>query len=300
MTAPVTFWTNTNFSGTASPVQYGSYPSLTPTGIAPNTASSLKVGPLTDVYLYSLVNFDGTMVKISSGDIPNLGSPYNFNDKLRSLKVVFAEPPMATQVACCRGTNNAPCGPYLPGTGRCDQVMLNYCPSVMDAGCRDWASKNPGTADDMVTTWCKTHPSDPFCSCILSPVQTKMIVNPKCIDAQCLLGGYQTLGMKQTACPSVVTCNMQIDARNSGTQLATSIPVEQNCGANSTTSMNTKSTDTTNNYTGAAANQPSMSTGVILFLVFLFMLLIAVVTYVVGARKAVAATASSPKVAVKN
>jgi hypothetical protein len=253
MPAPVTIYAATNLTGVATPIQYGDYPTLTGTGVTPRTASSIDVAAFTEAYLYSAIGYGGEMIKIVGPvKIPNLGvAGLIFNDKLQSMRIVFVAPPLEAQVACCRGTSNASCGPYVPGSGRCTQSMLDYCPSNMDAGCREWAKNNTAAADGMMLTWCAKNPTDPFCSCVLSKASTKLGVNPACIDGNCIRSaGYLTTTMKQFPCPSIINCEMQVMAANSGVQVGASIPIQQNCGGNTTTVANAPLGQTTIKNTG--------------------------------------------------
>jgi hypothetical protein len=285
MLTPVIFWKGENYTNTRNDVTFGEYASLTLLGAQLNSMSSIKIDALTTVILYDGLNFTG-MSKTLTGPLsmPSL-NPIGFNDRPESMKVLFNNPPLSTQVACCRGINTNQCGPYLPGTARCDNTFATYCVTSMDGDCKNWCAKNPALCDDLVKQWCVSHPTDPYCACINSKLNSKQSVNPKCFDPACIKYGYQTQSMAQTNCPSTVTCEMQVNLQNSGTQFATYVPLEQNCGGTSTVRSAQPNSSTTIGASGATAatvtaipnNSIPTSSGRSYGLIYLFIFMILVV-----------------------
>lgn len=261
MTAPCTIWTARDYTGTRTDIQYGDYSDVRLTGAYANTMSSIKIAEWTKVELYSEYNFGGTKIMLVGPYANPLVTNISFNDKLRSIKVIYTVPTIAQQVSCCRGQSDSFCGKYLPGSAACDDTNMNYCPNVMDSQCRSWCDKNPALCDNMVIAWCNKNPTDPYCACIKSPAGSKLAVNPKCFDLNCIKTGYQTTSMRSINCPSIVSCEMQVSVANSGTQLGTYIPLEQNCGAKTTTAYTPPANTTTNisGQSGAVGGQSTVT-----------------------------------------
>jgi len=266
---PVTFYKDANYATMPVSLQYGSYPNLSTAGGYLKAMSSIEIAPFTEVTLYDSLNLTGnTLLLEGPTSVPNLSS-YGFNDKAQSMTIVFVPPPLATQAQCCWGSTTDTCGNYIPGSSTCNTSLLGYCAANMstDPQCKTWCSANPGQCDAIMPAYCAAHPSDPYCSCLLSPVlsnPTTKSINPKCVDSKCLLSGYLNSNMQGTACPSIITCDMQVALTNSGVQLGTYVPIEQNCGGNVTTATPAENTSTTiantANGTGSTAGQPSTAT----------------------------------------
>jgi hypothetical protein len=171
---------------------------------------------------------------------------------------------------CCLGTPLDPqttCDPsFTMDSPKCLGVLGYYCSKVLnpltDLSCLKWADKNPsayetataaycaanlsspacktwcknksvrgnGVCDGLSVAWCKSHPTDPYCACISSPLQDPKIgINPKCNDAACLRGGYMLQNMFATACPDITNCTMQNILSNSGVELS-NFTFDQRCG----------------------------------------------------------------------
>lgn len=144
-----------------------------------------------------------------------------------------------------------------------DPIWVSYCANKLDKQeCKDWcSSQTGGQCDTIVTNWCKTNPSDPYCACINSSVQDpKYGINPKCVDANCIKSGFITQNMRITACPDLTNCDVQAKVINSGISMA-NIQISPNCGNKnnnntSTTAIGSTSvTNSTNSY-----NNPQVTT----------------------------------------
>lgn len=125
------------------------------------------------------------------------------------------------------------------------QSMRDYCsPRLYLAQCKEWCIANPAECDSSAQQFCAAHPSDPFCACLTSNyANPKLGINPKCVDPKCLKPGvYLTHNMARTACPDVVTCEVQNQIISSGLSLHTNIPIQQNCGSQTNTKVDTEST----------------------------------------------------------
>lgn len=292
---PVVLWIDANFLNGQAVAGYGNYSSMTLLNMPNGKLSSIKIAPFTKVRLYSQQNFLGDMLELVGATMVANLTTLGFNDKTNSLQVIYVPPTLAEQVACCRGQSTGQCGAWVAGSQACDNTFLQYCAgttngvSNMDAPCKAWASQNTAIADPLVINYCKSHPTDPFCYCINSPAQSKQIMNPKCIDANCIKYGYQTTSMQQAPCPNIITCNMQVDLANAGTQLGNSIQLEQGCGNNGTTTGG--GAPLYNSPTSAGLGQPTQSTITTYagtppvqktnWLVFVFFFFIIVIAFVV-------------------
>jgi hypothetical protein len=134
-------------------------------------------------------------LNMTSGDVLNTitGTCINMNPREQVLNGT------PTTVACCmdRGDKTI-CNEYKPGSGFCDNYMLTYC------------QKNP---------------TDQVCSCFNVPQGL-----PPCYATKCLNGGYLTSNMKSSCPTQYVSCDAQVIASNSGTQLSGNYQLQQNCG----------------------------------------------------------------------
>lgn len=210
----------------------------------------------------------------------------------------------ADKTSCCIGSpSGGSCNPnWQPGNGQCDaeltkycsigdrlindgacvswrnqrpdatkQLMFNYCKDRLDKQeCREWCKANGGICDTSVTNWCKSHPTDPYCSCIMSPLQDpKFGINPKCNDRKCIDTGYITQNMQNTACPDITNCEVQTKLLNSGVSLA-GVTINQSCGSGNT------GTDTETNDAPAT----TLFTSSQLIILFLFLVLIMIATMI--------------------
>lgn len=260
--SPVTLYGDFSYGknhpwGTAN---YGIYPNLSIIGIPPGWVWSVEVAAWTQLILYSQPNYAGSQLSLHGPvSIPNLASyRIPFGGMTQSLKVVRTEPSAAVKMACCNGTKPSyECGEYKPGTAQCTTAINNYCSTNMqDKQCQAWCRSNSALCDNYVQAWCDLHPTDPYCACIKSPAQVKGLINPKCIDRNCLNTGYLTTTMQNTNCPSMVNCDVQVSLANSGISLANTVPIQQNCGANNaTTGVNTQTPNNTPTQTTPTGTQ---------------------------------------------
>lgn len=231
---PVIVYEADDFNGRSAKFAYGQYPDMSLTGVGNDVVSSMRVAAFTLLELYEHSYYKGRKVTIKGPmDVSSLRFYQGeFNDYTSSIKVIRLEPSYATKLACCAG-NGGLCAEFAPGSARCEATMLDYCTVAGGMGtpqCQSWCRANPAKCDNAVIKYCASNPTDPFCTCILSPAQTKGLVNPKCIDRKCLDTGYVTSNMLSTNCPSMVTCSITAALANSGLILSNTIPIQQNCG----------------------------------------------------------------------
>lgn len=231
---PVTLWQGYNYATPSVNLNYGNYPTVATIGIGNDTLSSLSVKAFTQLIIYAATNYGGTFVTINGPiAIPNLGIYGNFNDKMSSIKIIRMEPTPTVKMACCDGSGaQSTCGEYAAGSVTCPAVISQFCTAanMNDPRCQSWCRANTALCDTRVIEFCRLNPLSPFCTCINSPANVKGIINPACIDKKCLVSGYTTTNMKQTACPSIVNCAVSTALTNSGVIMANTIPVQQNCG----------------------------------------------------------------------
>jgi hypothetical protein len=338
MTYPVTVWDARDYTGsTKANIDYGTYSNVTKIGMPNDSISSIKVAPFTKVTLYDDAYYRGNKISFTGPkNIPRLGDyDSGWEDIITSIKVERVEPPIATQLSCCQGTTAATsCGEYKPNSARCNSVLGTYCADAAHLGeqrCRTYCRANTAQCDTAVVAYCAANPTDPFCTCLMSPASTKGLINPKCVDRKCLDTGYITTSMGATACPSQVTCAINTALTNSGVILSNTVPVQQNCGNTTTppyvppviltpTGPVVTSPGTT---TGPVVTNPGTTTGPVvtnpgtvtpgggnpalppavintsnsswnMLMVFLFLVLVLAVLIIIRRRRAAAAAASPP------
>lgn len=243
MQYPLTIYEDENYGGMSMGVDYGMYSSMQSLGFPNDAISSIKIAPWATVKLYVDNSYLGpTITLVGPRDLPtlqNLSSSMNWEDTISSMAVIRNGPTAQEAYGCCTGATPVyKCGRYSPGNSAvCTPAIASYCSNNLgSAACKTWCRNNPGTCDAAVIKFCDANPADPYCSCIKSPAtQIKGSINPKCIDRKCLDTGYLTANMRDTPCPSVINCDMQVDMRNSGLTLSSQVPLQQNCGDGNTT-----------------------------------------------------------------
>ncbi len=211
----VRIYENPDYQGRNAGLQYGEYAAVDKsTGVANDKVSSLKVAAFTKAVFYQGKNFtDSSITIIGPMSIPHLKNyKGGMNDNVSSIKITRIEPSGDTKAKCC--------AKLLP-----------------EQQCGEFWGSSP-TCDIAVSEYCRTRTSDAVCTCINSTlIDPKFGIHPKCIDKKCLETGYQTTGMKSTACPAIVDCKIQNQLVNSGIVLSNIIPVQQNCGTGATSSV---------------------------------------------------------------
>ena len=239
---PCTIFEDTGYRGLKMELTVGSYSNIGLMGFPNDAISSIKVGHWTEVTIYEDSAFRGRSYTITGPkeipDLSRVAANWGLEDSVTSLKVVAIAPPLTKQMACCKGTDLAStCAEFQPGSGACEAAMGLYCTAdkLGEPQCQEWCSTN--NCDGAVVEYCQKHPEDVYCSCVLSTVAAKNIVNPKCVDETCLRHGYLTQNMRQTLCPTVINCDMQVAIEQSGTSVFSSIPLEQNCGVDANTTQ---------------------------------------------------------------
>ncbi len=166
------------------------------------------------------------------------------------------------------------------------QTLQQYCTKHLGAQeCREWckaqADAGNGVCDVDVQSWCNSHPSDPYCACIKSPLQDPRYgINPKCNDRKCIDGGYITQNMRNTNCPDITNCEVQTAMMNSGVQLS-GVTINQSCGKSSGGSSG-GSSDSGGNGIDAAASALSAAVDSNSFLVFFIFILTVLLAVIVG------------------
>lgn len=232
---PLKIWEDANYQGLSSTLGYGNYPTPQLIGLGNDTVTSLRVGTFTSVTLYENNLYTGRALNIMGPKyITNLKNYVgDFNDTTSSIKVVRVEPTLAFKAQCCRG-EIAPslCGEFAPGSVPCTNAMTSWCTgaNLATPQCQTWCNQADGACDSAVISYCALNPSDQYCSCINSVAYTKGIINPKCLDRNCLETGYLTRNMRNTNCPSIINCEIQADLSNSGLVFSNSVSIQQNCG----------------------------------------------------------------------
>ena len=132
---------------------------------------------------------------VTGGYIVNTLQPTCVNMKPR-INVLKNTP---TTAACCTGQGDPViCGEYIQQSGKCDKYFQDYC---------------------------ATNPNDLVCSCFDVPQGI-----PPCYATACLNHGYITKNMKESCPTQYVSCDVQINAQNSGVSIAPGYNLEQNCG----------------------------------------------------------------------
>lgn len=285
---PLQVWQDEQYRGLSAVLGYGRYPTAQSMGIGNDTITSLRVGTFTQVTLYENDSYSGRALTIVGPKyISNLKNyTGDFNDLTSSAVVARLEPSLSEKFLCCTGASPAgACGEFTPGTQTCHAAIASYCASNMGSqACQTWCKQNPGYCDSAAISYCSASPSDPFCACINSPVNTTGAINPKCVDRKCLETGYLTSGMLSTNCPSIVNCDVQTIINNSGIIADISIPIQQNCGAPGVSVLPTNSAPThapertpgptLGSVVAAARSSPNF---VLYVLVFLLVVFVAVV-----------------------
>lgn len=243
----VILYKDPNYGGTSVIVGVGRVADIADaTGLPRNSLSSLKVAPFTKVTLFSERNLGGNYVSIEGpAEIPDLRRYADgFNDKTESIVVEHLPPTKDAVVKCCtNNTDPAACGPYTAGSSLCDAAIASSCENTMGSSfCQSWCRDHPELCDKQVIAYCAKNPRDPYCACILS--KATGVANPKCVDDKCVRFGYMTTNMQRTPCPTVIDCSIQATLINNGVSLSTVVPIEQNCGNSSNTTVTKKTTVT--------------------------------------------------------
>lgn len=279
MSYPVQIWSEGSYAGQQLSLDYGTYPDVSKVGFFHDIASSIKVAPFTRVVMYTDGLSGQSMTIDGPAEIAYLGTyRTGFNDVLSSLIVTKLQPTIQEQLDCCNGvTSSFKCGSYQPGTITCNTTYAQYCTNPANTGsefCKSWCMKNPSICDQAVINYCELNPTDQYCSCIKSPANEKGIINPKCVDLQCLKSGYLTTNMQSTNCPSIIDCNVNVALANSGVQLSSMIPIQQNCGDGTKTTTVTSPIPQPNQQSQSADSSSNMIYILIMFLIILFVAIV--------------------------
>jgi hypothetical protein len=125
-------------------------------------------------------------------------------------------------------TMNKYCGDFTQAqTGLySDTGKVNCCMGLYNSGnCPSGFSPQSSPCDQFMTQWCQKNPTNPKCSCIMSEMTCPNKFDTGCIQKN----GYQTNGMKNTPCPSVMNCTQFLALSPDAQALATN--VQQNCSS---------------------------------------------------------------------
>lgn len=141
------------------------------------------------------------------------------------------------------------------------EVMLPWAKAnITNTDAQAWLQNNKAVADPIVQAWCATPAgaSSSFCSCINSKLAgSKLGINPRCVDAACMLSGYITQSMAQANCPDITNCEVQNTLINSGVALGVAVNSTQNC-----TSSPSSPTDTTTTTPTVKVNTAAIAVGI--------------------------------------
>lgn len=251
------------YRGAWADVPYGVTQQMSNLGLPAFSISSIKVQPFTKVELFATPSALGTPVATINGpiEIPDL-STYTGNpdNRTNSMRVTWMDPPNSTKIACCTGTNKN-CGALNPTGTKCKEFWQSYCSGagMKDANCKKWANDNRTLAEPLVLNFCKLYPDDPFCTCINSKLLgPKFGMNPACADAACIQTGFKTANM-MVPCPTIINCEQVNNIRTAGIQIASTANTAMNCGGTET------------------APQEDGLSGLVLFMLFMFFIVIAAV-----------------------
>ena len=140
----------------------------------------------------------------------------------------------------------------------CDMIKRNHCngQSSLTDNCRNYCKTNYGKCDTIMNKHCldqknKDNP-DPLCTCINSAANRpgkEKTYNPACIDAKCILSGYQTHGMVTAGACNIVDCSQYFDLKAGGNIEFKDVTLEQRCGMTINDSNNTNINNNTSNTT---------------------------------------------------
>ena len=165
---------------------------------------------------------------------------------LSDLKVNFCKKNISAPVCIdfCK-SGDFPCKTWLP----------NLCKTKMDKGyCKIHARAQPGF-DSVVSTFCSTHPNDPFCACSSHHNSIKSLpentldekilkVNPQCYLKACSSDvAYKNFSQRDIVgnkCPQVNICNQSLtSAAIDGGKISN---INMSCSQNTTSKETTEST----------------------------------------------------------
>jgi hypothetical protein len=143
---------------------------------------------------------------------------------------------------------------------------VNCCMGLYEGdNCPQGLSPQSSQCDQLITSWCQTHPNDPRCSCVMSEMTC-----PNKFDTNCIRkNGYQTSGMVKTPCPSVMNCTQFLSLSPGSQAVATN--VDQTCSSGTTTKTN-------------ASEAGSSTYYIIMFLILMFIIIIATYFYLGGEK----------------
>lgn len=270
-TQPLIAW---SFAGDQASAGYARISSTAAIGIPPGELKTAKIAAFTKVVFFSEESFGGKqLAAMGPNNIPDVS--ISLGRGAASLIITRVEPTTDTVRACCFGQlSPGSCGEFTPGGNTCAGALAKYCAnpaSLGDQNCRTWCANNPTVCDSAVMQYCGMHPNDVFCGCVNSQASVRGIVNPKCVDRKCLGGGYLTAAMQSGSCPSIISCDIKLNLMNSGVELGSSIPIQQNCGGsqNATTTITTAELDAE-----AIANQEAKKKQVMIFVIIIVAVLL--------------------------
>ncbi len=137
----------------------------------------------------------------------------------------------------------------IAGSGTCN-TWCSANPTICNPKIREFCTKNNGQnlntnfckdsliqiggVDNQIITWCSTHPSDPFCSCIYPKIaytgddpSLRALANPRCFDQTCMVSGYPTTTQRETCPTTLKVCGNVINMADA--TAATIEKANQNC-----------------------------------------------------------------------
>jgi hypothetical protein len=188
------FWDGPSCSGQQMALPQGNVTNMYSLPLGPNRIDSLWVPPDSDV----AVTYNGGSYIFTPGLYGNLDdTPVKVNN-ITSINVRKTGEWMDHVAACCTG-----------------KVAAGATPE----SCGMWWGKtnNNGMCDDIMESYCTTHPDDPKCSCYAVPIEDKddlatraLKANPSCWSANCSTKGYLPSNLINKPCPNVKICKQDI------------------------------------------------------------------------------------------
>ncbi len=181
---------------------------------------------------------------LSAGTVLNTvkGQCLNMNPRIKVLGGT------ETTAMCCMNAGDPEiCGEYKPQTGYCDNFFNTYC------------AKNP---------------NDPKCACFNVAQGV-----PPCYAAKCLNTGYLTTNMSNSCPTQYISCDAQIAAQTSGTQLAGNYTLQQNCGQANAPGQSTGGIDTSTGGNNTSVSTPPTATSAMMILLIFIVFIAFIVIY---------------------
>lgn len=173
--------------------------------------------------------------------------------------------------------------------GQYNAIFQDYEPH-----CIPFVRGASGLLDSMMFKYCNTYPSDPLCSCYVSPIPC-----PKANDKNCITYGYKDQIMLQKNCSSnKISCSQfknlspsaqalvvnppSCSSTSSGSTTGTTSTSGSTTGTTSTSGSSTGTTSTSGSYTPSSSSSSSslyieIGIGVLIFVLLLVIIMVIVI-----------------------